>query len=128
MQSGRVCCASHARFASSKPGWMYGSPTSPESIRAELAAVSAVHGDLTEENLAAGRVDGVIVGQNTARDDNKFILLVRDFDDDRTRVNENALGQGVQVLFSPDDSVVLVDDRGVASSGTVGLGAFPRQV
>ncbi len=60
---------------------------------------------------------GVIVGQNTARDDNKFVLLVRDFEDGRTRVSETTLGQGVQVLFSPDDSVVLYkaqdDFRGV---------------
>ncbi len=60
---------------------------------------------------------GVIVGQNTSRDDNKFTLQVRDFDDRRTRVNEPTLGQGVQVLFSPDDSVVLYkaqdDFRGV---------------
>ena len=60
---------------------------------------------------------GVIVGQNTSRDDNKFILLVRDLADGSTRVWETSLGQGVQVLFSPDDSVVLYkgqdDFRGV---------------
>jgi hypothetical protein len=60
---------------------------------------------------------GVIVGQNTALADNKFVLLVRDFEDGRTRVRETNLGQGVQVLFSPDDSVVLYkaqdDFRGV---------------
>ena len=34
---------------------------SPEEIRAELVALSAVHAPLTEENLAAGRVDGVVI-------------------------------------------------------------------
>ncbi len=34
---------------------------SPEAIRAELASISAVHGELTEEALAAGRVDGLLI-------------------------------------------------------------------
>ncbi|MEM8708025.1 MAG: molybdopterin-dependent oxidoreductase, partial [Actinomycetota bacterium] len=34
---------------------------SPESIRAEIAAVSPVHGALTEDALAAGRVEGVLI-------------------------------------------------------------------
>jgi len=60
---------------------------------------------------------GVIVGQNTSVTDNKFVMHVRDLAAGRTRVSETSLGQGVQVLFSPDDSVVLYkaqdDFRGV---------------
>ncbi len=37
---------------------------SPESIRAELVSVSPVHGGLSEEALAAGRIDGVLVEGN----------------------------------------------------------------
>jgi len=37
---------------------------SPEAIRAELASVSPVHGALTEEALAAGRIDGVLIEGN----------------------------------------------------------------
>ena len=56
----------------SRPDWMLGAEIalrlgadlgvdSPAAIRAELAAVSAVHGDLTEEALDAGRVEGVLI-------------------------------------------------------------------
>ena len=37
---------------------------SPEAIRAELASVSPVHGALTEEALAASRIDGVLIEGN----------------------------------------------------------------
>jgi NADH-quinone oxidoreductase subunit G len=56
----------------SRPDWMIAAEIalrlgadlgvdSPEAIRAELAAVSTVHADLTEEALDAGRVDGVLI-------------------------------------------------------------------
>ncbi len=37
---------------------------SPAAIRAELATVSPVHAGLTEEALAAGRIDGVLIAGN----------------------------------------------------------------
>ncbi|MEM7141812.1 MAG: NADH-quinone oxidoreductase subunit NuoG [Actinomycetota bacterium] len=59
----------------SRPDWMIAAEIalrlgsdmgidSPESIRAELATVSAVHGDLTDEALAEGRIEGVLVAGN----------------------------------------------------------------
>jgi NADH-quinone oxidoreductase subunit G len=56
----------------SRPDWMIAAEIalrlgsdlrvdSPESIRAELASVSAVHGELTEEALAEGRIEGVLI-------------------------------------------------------------------
>lgn len=56
----------------SRPDWMIAAEIalrlgadlgfdSPAAIRAELASVSAVHGDLTEEALDEGRVEGVLV-------------------------------------------------------------------
>jgi len=67
-----VCEQKVTPAGTSRPDWMIAAELalrlgndlgldSPEQIRAELAAVSAVHGDLTEEALEAGRVDGVLI-------------------------------------------------------------------
>jgi NADH-quinone oxidoreductase subunit G len=59
----------------SRPDWMIAAEIamrlgadlgvdSPETIRAELAAVSVVHAGLTEEALDTGRVDGVLISGN----------------------------------------------------------------
>ena len=52
---------------------------------------------------------GVVVGQNTARDDDSYTLNVYDFtaSSGAGDIGATQLGRGVQVLFSPDDSVVL---------------------
>ena len=67
-----VCEQKVTPAGTSRPDWMIAAELalrldndlgldSPEQIRAELAAVSAVHGDLTEAALEAGRVDGVLI-------------------------------------------------------------------
>jgi NADH-quinone oxidoreductase subunit G len=67
-----VCEQKVTPAGTSRPDWMIAAEiamrlgsdlgvASPEEIRAELAAVSAVHGELSEEALDAGRVDGVLV-------------------------------------------------------------------
>lgn len=50
----------------------------------------------------------VAVGENTARTDDRYTLQVDDLDNSApVALSETELGRGVQVLFSPDDSVVL---------------------
>ena len=67
-----VCEQKVTPAGTSRPDWMIAAELalrlgadlgldSPEAIRAELAAVSAVHGGLTEEALDTGRVDGVLI-------------------------------------------------------------------
>jgi NADH-quinone oxidoreductase subunit G len=67
-----VCEQKVTPAGTSRPDWMIAAEIalrlgsdlgidSPESIRAELAAVSAVHGGLTEAALDEGRIDGVLI-------------------------------------------------------------------
>ena len=67
-----VCEQKVTPAGTSRPDWMIAAEIamrlgsdlgvdSPEAIRAELAAVSAVHAGLTEEALDEGRVDGVLI-------------------------------------------------------------------
>jgi len=67
-----VCEQKVTPAGTSRPDWMIAAEIamrldadlgfdSPEAIRAELATVSAVHGELTEDALDAGRVDGVLI-------------------------------------------------------------------
>ncbi|MEM9293638.1 MAG: hypothetical protein AAGD01_18305 [Acidobacteriota bacterium] len=51
---------------------------------------------------------GVVVGRNTARGDGSYTLHVYDLDRSATpHISAQNLGSDVQVLFSPDDTVVL---------------------
>jgi NADH-quinone oxidoreductase subunit G len=70
-----VCEQKVTPAGTSRPDWMIAAEIamrlgsdlgldSPEAIRAELAAVSAVHGGLTEEALAATRVEGLLISGN----------------------------------------------------------------
>ncbi|MEZ5246611.1 MAG: NADH-quinone oxidoreductase subunit NuoG [Acidimicrobiales bacterium] len=67
-----VCEQKVTPAGTSRPDWMIAAEIalrlgsdlgvdSPEAIRAELAAVSAVHGGLTEAALDEGRIDGVLI-------------------------------------------------------------------
>ncbi len=67
-----VCEQKVTPVGTSRPDWMIAAEIalrlgadlgvdSPAAIRAELAAVSAVHGGLTEEALDASRVDGLLI-------------------------------------------------------------------
>ena len=138
-----VCEQKVTPAGTSRPDWMIAAEIalrlghdlgfdSPAAIRAELAAVSAVHGELTEAALDAGRVDGVLVtgagdiaappapaGGSPANDAYSLRLVAtRKMYDDGVMLRHSpasaGLARSIQVRLNPVD----FDKLGV-ESGTV---------
>jgi NADH-quinone oxidoreductase subunit G len=146
-----VCEQKVTPVGTSRPDWMIAAEIalrlgadlgvdSPAAIRAELAAVSAVHGDLTEEALDATRVDGLLIpgsgdielpaapdASGPANDAYSLRLVAtrKMYDDGVTLRHSPAsagLARSIQVRLNPVDFDKLGVDRGTVVKVESGRG------
>jgi NADH-quinone oxidoreductase subunit G len=146
-----VCEQKVTPVGTSRPDWMIAAEIalrlgadlgvdSPAAIRAELAAVSAVHGDLTEEALDVTRVDGLLIpgsgdielpaapdASGPANDAYSLRLVAtrKMYDDGVTLRHSPAsagLARSIQVRLNPVDFDKLGVDRGTVVKVESGRG------